>query len=171
MKNKELTQSFLKSVLNYSPENGVLTWKNPTGDGVKIGWVAGCVAKMKNGKKYLKVGINGKSYYAHRVIWVYMTGEYPEKQVDHEDGNGLNNKWLNLKKATNTSNHRNRRLPSDNVSGCIGVAYNKNRHRWQASISTVYLGSFDNIFEAACIRKAAEISNNYHPNHGNKRPL
>lgn len=56
------------------------------------------IGSTKNSRvPYILVGIDGKQYYGHRLAWLYMTGEEPKDIVDHKDGNGLNNKWENLR--------------------------------------------------------------------------
>ena len=52
--------------------------------------------------------INGKMYRAHRVIWLWMTGKWPENDIDHEDRDATNNRWNNLGDKTKADNNRNR---------------------------------------------------------------
>jgi hypothetical protein len=72
-------------------------------------------------------------------------------EVDHINGDGLDNRRGNLRPATRSENQRNSRLRSDNTSGYKGVSLCGKR--WQASIrlhGTLYnVGSFDNPYEAA----------------------
>lgn len=66
----------------------------------------------------------------HRVI----LGEPEGMQVDHRDGNGLNNRRDNLRKATHSQNTHNARTSNRNTSGFKGVGWNKAKAKWQARI-------------------------------------
>lgn len=54
--------------------------------------------------------------------------------VDHRDGDGLNNRRSNLRAATHAENQRNQRLAKNNTSGFKGVTWHKARAKWQAQI-------------------------------------
>lgn len=164
----------VKHLLHYNPDTGVMTWRIAVARRVKIGDVAGWTRKGKEGKTYRYVEIQGVSYTLHRVIWFYMTGEWPE-EVDHADGDGLNNKWLNLSNVSHGTNMRNARLRHDNKSGVPGVIWHKRDIKWETYINykkeRVYLGKHEDFFEAVCARKSAENQHGFHANHGSVRPL
>ena len=61
--------------------------------------------------------VNYKNYKVHQIIWVYMTGKWPDKLIDHEDLNGENNKWYNLRLATQSQNMMNVGLRATNTTG------------------------------------------------------
>jgi hypothetical protein len=89
-----------------------------------------------------------------------MTGEWPASLVDHKDLDGLNNKWLNLREATHSTNKANRAAPANNTTGFKGVSFNKAQGLYQASICRQYkqmhLGFFDTAeLAAAAYEKAA----------------
>lgn len=74
-----------------------------------------------------------------------MTGEWPAHQIDHEDTDKSNNRWVNLRVATNAQNKQNiRKARSDNKCGLLGVC--RDGGRWRAQIKVLYrnkhLGSF-----------------------------
>jgi len=171
----ELTQEYLMQLLSYDKETGDFVWLVPYGPIVKKGDVAGTLFLCPNGKKYLRIGINKKHYRAHRLAFFYVNGEWPENEVDHQDGNGLHNWWDNLRLATKSQNQRNRRLNKNNKSDVCGVCFDKERNKWVASIRgnerLVKLGRHEDKFEAICLRKSAENKFNYHENHGQVRPL
>ncbi len=104
-----------------------------------------------------------------------MTGADPLDQIDHEDGNGLNNRFSNLCEATNLSNAKNRRLRADNTSGVNGVRLDKRKRKFIATIvdcgKLKYIGQYDTLEQAAEARKAEENRLGYHKNHGTERPL
>jgi hypothetical protein len=84
----------------------------------------------------------------HRVIMREPDGF----EVDHEDGDGLNNRQYNLRVATHAQNMCNRRVNINNKSGLKGVSWRKESGKWVASISLnskdKYLGLFDSPEEA-----------------------
>ena len=98
-----------------------------------------------------------------------MTGVNPI-QVDHEDGDTLNNKWSNLRNVTSHQNQLNMKRPSNNKSGTIGVSWNTQKQKWDAVIrwkgKHIFLGRFNDINDAIACRKQAEQQYGYHPNHG-----
>lgn len=124
------------------------------------------------GKKYAVVQIGRTVYSVHRVVFFMKHGWLPE-QIDHLDGNGLNNRADNLAPATNTTNAMNRRRHKDRVLP-TGVYLTK-RGTYEASIRVnkkyKHLGTYKTVGEAAAVRKAAEIRHGFHPNHGSVRPL
>jgi len=173
--NDVLTQEYLKELLSYNKESGDFIWLVPYGPMVKKGDVAGTIKDGGSGKKYLTIRINRRGYSAHRLACFYVNGEWPENEVDHQDGNGLHNWWDNLELATHTENQRNRRLNKNNKSDVCGVHFEKSRNKWVASIRgndrQIKLGRHKDKFEAICMRKSAENKFNYHENHGQVRPL
>lgn len=172
---KELTQSELKQLLNYNPDTGVFTWLADVAQRVKTGDVAGCIRDSPAGKSYIKIQVNHVPHSAHRLAFLYMTGSMPINQVDHEDGDGTNNKWLNLRNATNKENACNRRVPSNNTSGVMGVAWIERLHKWRARIringKLTHIGMFVDFDDAVTARKSAEVEAGFHENHGQVRPL
>ena len=89
--------------------------------------------KSGTGKTYLRIGFQTKYIYAHRLIWVWMTGKQPQ-HIDHIDGNGLNNRWENLRSVTQAENSRNARKYTNTKSNMTGVTYRKESGRWRVRI-------------------------------------
>lgn len=171
-----ITQEEIKEIVKYSQETGVFIWISSRSNKIKIGDTAGNIwINQHNRKKYHRLWLSGRLYLAHRVAWIYMTGSWPNDQIDHIDGNGLNNKWENLREVSGSENQQNTRMKRTNTTGICGVVWNKNANKWQAAINiynkAVYLGLFENIFDAACARKNAEVKYGFHKNHGSNRPL
>lgn len=167
-----MDQKYLKSILHYCPISGELTWVENRGLRYCKGKKAGAIHRNKDGKSYLKMGIDGRTLMAHRVIWMMRYGEWPN-QIDHINGNGLDNTLSNLRNVTSSQNNQNRRISVKNSSGIVGVS--KARNLWCAKIGfngvVVRLGYFKDKFEAICARKSAENKYGFHPNHGTNRPL
>lgn len=142
----ELTASRLRELLHYDPETGMFTWKDEVRErrAVKPGQRAGII--LDNG--YLQIGVDRKKYQAHRLAWLYMTGEWPPHQVDHIDLNKSNNIWTNLRSATRSQNMAN--IAAKNRLGVKGVT--KVGKAYRADIFSngkmLYLGTYATI-EAA----------------------
>lgn len=164
MPEKTLTQNRLKELLNYDPGTGVFAWKVSRGR-VKAGSLCTCHDRYG----YIYIQINGKSYRAHRLAFLYIDGEIPE-QVDHINHIRDDNRWNNIRCASNSINSRNRSLLASSLSGIHGVLWKPDRKRWYSYIRVsgelLYLGFFDNLLDACCARKAAEVKHGFHPNHG-----
>jgi len=170
-----ITQEQLKELLHYCPETGVWTWLVDRKRGVKQGDQAGSIMMKPCGEKYRRIKVLQCTHKAHRLAFLYMTGVMPEDEVDHQDGNGLNNRWLNLRSVTHADNAKNHRLRRNNSSGAAGVCWHIRSGKWQATITVnarkKALGYFRNKEEAIAARKSAEIEFGYHKNHGTDRPL
>jgi len=120
-----LTQDYLKSIFEY--KDGNLYWKIKTLNKIPIGSEAGFV------DVYKRIGINGKIYSCHRLIYLFHYGYLP-KFVDHIDNNKLNNKIENLREATVSQNACNQKLKKNNTSGIKSVFWHKNKQKWTVAI-------------------------------------
>ena len=155
-----LTSDTLKQLLEYSPITGKFTWKvrrNGHGGGVRPGDIAG---KTNPVSGYIAIGVNGGLYLAHRLAFLYMTGEWPKKQVDHIDRDPANNAWRNLRPCTNKQNCENLSLRSDNKTGFAGVYWITRMQRWIAEVhhhgQRIHLGTFRLKEDAIRARKLGE---------------
>jgi hypothetical protein len=158
----DLTADFVRSILDYDSETGILTWKYR--ENAKPDWntrYAGKKTGSINGQGYQIITINRSQYYAHRLAWLIQTGEWPQFEIDHEDGNPANNKWSNLRDATHQENGCNLKIDIQNTSGVAGVRWNKSRQRWQTYIGVnrklLYLGLFESFEDAVAARQTAEL--------------
>lgn len=143
-----LTAERLRQVLHYDPATGIFTWRVRTSSRAAAGSRAGF--SRKDG--YRLIGIDGEIYLEHRLAWLYVKGEWPEKDIDHEDVDPSNNRFGNLRPATHSQNHCNKKTPANNTSGFKGVSWNKKDRVWQALIKlrgkSHYLGGFGDPAEA-----------------------
>ena len=162
----DISLAELKRQLDYNPDTGVFTRRIRSGNNVYVGDVAGGKSSRDG---YVFISVNNKGYPAHRLAWLYMTGEWLDC-LDHIDHVRDNNKFSNLRKATRQENQKNHSMHKDNTSGVCGVTWVKSRGKWQSQINSeskhYSLGRFNDFFEAVCARKSAEIKYNFHPNHG-----
>jgi len=168
-----ISQQELKQVLSYNEDTGIFTWLVKRGP-VNVGDIAGCKAKFgeRSTTLYISIFVKGKPYLAHRLAWLYVYGEFPEFNIDHDDGCGINNRISNLLDKPQSSNAKNRKLQKNNRSGINGVKWYARYGKWRAFIGSggkmISLGYFDTMFDAACIRKSAENQHGYHSNHGRR---
>lgn len=148
MAEKTLTQARLKERLKYDPETGVFTWAASPHGRHPVGSIAGTI----DAQGYQAIKIDRKTYKAHRLAWLFMTGEWPQDEMDHKDTVRLNNAWANLRAATHSQNQANSKRPKNNTSGVKGVWWHKKRQRWRAAIGrngkTYSLGDFKSISAA-----------------------
>jgi hypothetical protein len=162
-----LTQELLKSFLSYDPMTGIFRWlaradRRPQWNGRHAGTIAGNVERR--GYTVIRLRIDGKDvhFYAHRLAFIYMTGECP-LFVDHEDRDKQNNRWLNLRAATKAQNSQNRTIRQGNTSGFKGVSWNRNAKKWNAYINVdnrkKHLGYFASAQEAYEAHVAAAAEN------------
>lgn len=169
-----LTQETLKELVHYNPDTGIFTWRTSSPwrtAGTEIGYEI----KATCGKKYRKVRLVGEMYLVHRLAFLYVTGAFPEADVDHENGNGLHNWWDNIRDVPRLENSRNRKLNHNNKSGCTGVLWYPRYGKWVSRIGMkgkkITLGYFIELSDAISARKQAEIKYGFHENHGSTRPL
>jgi hypothetical protein len=94
---------------------------------------AGRRIERVNSGGYVAVAADGREYKAHRLVWLYVHGQWPDGDIDHIDGCRNNNRLSNLRLATDTLNKANEKLRSDNTSGFKGAKPHPNG-KWQARI-------------------------------------
>lgn len=123
------TAERLRKLLSYDPLTGVFIWLISPAPNTPAGSIAGA-----NSDGYRIIRIDGGRYKAHCLAWLYMTGEWPIRQVDHEDTDRGNNRWVNLRLATGSQNKANMGKRADNNSGYKGVCWYPQTKKWRAQI-------------------------------------
>ena len=129
-KTNTLTQERLQYLLSYDRETGIFRWRINRGRMAKAGDIAG----SQGNDCYVRIRVDGKDYAAHRLAWLYMTGEWPAATIDHENINRADNRWRNLREATNAQNGTNRHKQANNTSGFKGVYVDKTSNKFCAKI-------------------------------------
>lgn len=140
MTERVLTAERLRTVLSYDHETGIFLWKVALSRCIKVGAVAGA----RHVEGYLVIWVDGRSYKAHRLAWLYVHGEWPPR-LDHEDGVKNNNRLANLRVATYSQNSANTGRYRNNTSGFKGVHFLEGK--WAAQIRKEgkkhYLGRYE----------------------------
>lgn len=106
-----------KDLLSYNPDTGELVRKQRMGN-YPCGSVA---ASLTYNKKYLKVKVLGSDYLQHRVAWFLHYGTQPPDVLDHINGDGRDNRILNLREATTSTNQMNIKATSKSTTGIKGI--------------------------------------------------
>jgi hypothetical protein len=151
----ELTQARLRELLNYNPETGEFTRLS--------GPKPGPIKRKHSSGGYIRIGVDGHTYAANRLAWLYVHGQMPARnqEVDHKNRKRDDNRIDNLRLATRSQNQGNSKRPKHNTSGFKGVSREKGAKRWHASISVkgraVHLGYYDTPEEAHRVYTAAAL--------------
>lgn len=146
-----LTCDELKSKMTYDPETGIFIRFKGKGAGSPAG-------RLHKVRGYREICINHKLYYAHRLAWLYMTGEWPKNVIDHIDKDKANNAWSNLRDVSVVVNGQNRKgAQSNSRTGILGVSGNGSgfRARIFEDGKEIYLGTFKTKGEAKVAHLAA----------------
>ena len=164
MKTKKLTQKILKENFRYEPETGNFIRLIATGrhGSHKAGVVVG-FSDSRDGRSYIR--FNGTLYLAHRLVWMYENGYFPETEIDHINRDPSDNRICNLRVVSHQCNMRNCKLRASNTSGITGVYWRKDINKWCARLNDgkIFhsLGVYYNIIDAAYARWEAEKKYNF----------
>lgn len=152
----ELSQAYLKEILHYDSETGVWTWRVNRRK-VKPGQRAALAPPSRG--RCRQIRIDGKLYRTSRLAWLYMKGEWPKAQIDHKNRNPSDDRFDNLREATNQQNCWNKYIR--NTSGFKGVRWCKANQKWDARIAingkSRYLGYFLTKEQAAAAYREAAL--------------
>lgn len=145
MAKADLTAQLLRELLHYDQETGVFTRIVRTSNRINVGAVAG--TRRPDG--YLKISLLDSAFLAHRLAWLYVTGDWPKWQIDHINGVRSDNRWANLRDVPPYVNQGNQRVAhaKNKSSGLLGVTWNARKNKWAAQISAtgkqIHIGLFD----------------------------
>lgn len=163
-----LTQNELKEILHYCPVSGIFTWiKRNKYTNKSLSDIAGHTHPKT---VYVSITINRKFNAAHRLVWLYMTGAYPENCIDHINGIKHDNSFKNLRDVDHANNHRNRKKHKSNTSSISGVSFDQGRLvvRFSQDNKRHYFGRYKTLDEAIKVRNK-EIKNfDFSESHGLK---
>jgi hypothetical protein len=151
-----ITHEQLKEALSYDAETGLFTWAQRRTNGAE-----GLAGSNPDGR-YITISIKRKRYYAHRLAWFFVHGEWPKNQIDHINGIKTDNRIANLREITRAENQQNQRqahkdAKTTRLLGACRCTFTK---RWQAHIQVngkqKNLGRFDTAEEAHAAYLAAK---------------
>lgn len=150
---------------DYENSTGRLLWKNHPRRMVCNGFEAGCRLGV-----YRQVKVNGRKYLSHRIAWLLNYREWPENQIDHIDGDGMNNRIENLREADHLINRKNVKATARNTSGVAGVS--KRGDRWEVygtdNKKSYYLGRYRSFSDAVEVRNVFKQEHGFTERHGVK---
>lgn len=118
-------------ILSYSPDSGLFTWLVTRGSKAPKGATAG----TPHNAGYVSIRINGKAHLAHRLAWLFATGENPEGEVDHINGDRTDNRISNLRISTRSQQQCNQKLRSDNHQRVKGLGWHDRDKLWTAKVT------------------------------------
>ena len=130
-KDSGLTAELVRELLHYDPDTGRFAWRlgrfGTRGAGGRAGYA--------DPRGYRKICVEGRQYWEHRLVWLYVNGMWPSDQIDHVNGIKGDNRIANLREATVSENGSNQRQArSDNKTGLLGVSWNKQHKKFVAKI-------------------------------------
>ena len=178
MERPELSKSLVRDLLDYNPITGHLRWRTRDRK-----WFSSDRAwrtfntrfankpalTSTNTSGYFQGPFLGKHELAHRLIWVWMTGDIPD-EIDHKDGVRTNNKWVNLRNVCRSTNAKNHARQRNSTTGFTGVGFSEEHQKYRARITFEgkrhHLGLFTTPKEAAKAYDLAKRSFGFHDNHG-----
>ena len=153
----EITQE--KAHELFECKDGVLHWKNRAPNLLHYGTIAGHLDNCG----YMRTKIKGKFYLNHRLIFLMHHGYFPEI-VDHIDGNKINNKIENLRKATKSENCLNKKVRIDSCLKIKNVRWYKSSKKWAVAITInkkrKHIGYFKDLELAELV--AQEATNKFY---------
>lgn len=174
-----ITPEDLRKLVHYDPETGELQWRERSLEWFKSRRSCKVWNKRYSWKPCFNVPgsdgyghgrVMGNNLLGHRVAWAVHFGKWPDGQIDHINGDRIDNRLCNLRVVEPGANSRNRKRTVLNTSGVAGVHFNKKQQVWIATINhngrPVHLGCFKHFPDAVSVRKEAEVKYDYHPNHG-----
>lgn len=179
------TYAQVSEILKYDSETGKLFWKERSvhlfsndGTHAQEHIAAKWNKRYADREAFTAIGSHGYRfgtiahypYTAHTVIWLLLHHEWPVYQIDHVNGDRLDNRPANLRHVEAGVNQLNQKRSKRNKSGVMGVFFIDRINKWNAYINKNKrhhnLGYFASFNDAVAARKSAEASLGFHQNHG-----
>ncbi len=137
----------LNIMFDINPQTGIFVRKNAHQNKIRA-YQVGSVAGYKSIDGYIYIGVQGKTYRAHRLAYLMYHGFCREDmEIDHINGDRSDNRASNLRMATRKQNGENKAVYKNNSSGYKGVFWHAQAKKWVAQIyhnkSRKYLGVYE----------------------------
>jgi hypothetical protein len=156
----DLTRDEVADLIDYDPQTGIFRWRKHRGSSatIKAGREAGRIAAHG----YRQIFLKERRYYASRLAWLLVTGEWPQDQMDHANGVKDDDRFENLRPCTQSENMANCRRSKGNTTGFKGVSFvptHNGPNKYKAGIKKnnkpYFLGWFPTAEVAAAARVGA----------------
>tara|TARA_R110000868_G_C10500834_1_gene731152 strand:- start:55 stop:564 length:510 start_codon:yes stop_codon:yes gene_type:complete len=161
-KNTPLPVDYILARLSVDVLTGVAYWKDATKHHRNlVGRVAGCRKEASSGKYYWIIKINGTVYNRSYIVFAVATGSWPGAQIDHKNGDSLDDRASNIRLATATQNAWNHKKRARKIQLPMGVRHSIYKTfvaRITVNKKQIYLGSFKSPDEAANEYKSARAT-------------
>jgi HNH endonuclease len=142
----DLTAERVRELFHYDPETGRITWRMDRATNAKAGDRAGCINRSDG---YMVININGTNYSAHRLIWLWMTGEWPHEEIDHVNRIRHDNRFCNLREASPSENSFNSPTRGGKCETLPRGVHKTRNGKFQAKIGrNIHIGTYDTVEEA-----------------------
>ncbi|SRR6266404_6565444 len=140
-------------------EHGVLVWVAPSKYHKNvIGKVAGAPTPGHSGKHYWNISINGRRYKRSHLVYCINAGRWPREQIDHIDGNSLNDDPSNLREASHMQNMWNLKRRKKRLALPMGVkllASGRYQARIRVNNKCLALGAYETPDLASAVYQSA----------------
>lgn len=143
-----LTQKELKDLLFYDKETGAFIWNVDRNQHVLKGSWAG----QQNEEGYIRISLKGRKTYAHRLVWFYVHGVWPDGEIDHINGKPWDNRIENLRVVNRHFNVIRQRVRKTKKSKLPkGVTLHSQSGKYWARFRKKSLGLYSTIEDAVAV--------------------
>lgn len=148
-----LTIERLKSRLTYDPNTGVFVWLKSC-----QGTLAGAVAGTTDDDGRINIVLDYVRHKAYRLAWFYVTGSWPKQSIDHINGVASDNRFCNLREASQQQNNTNlHKARKHNKTGLLGAQWRKDKNKYRSRIVCNGVEHFLGYFATAEAAHAAYL--------------
>ena len=138
-------------------ERGLLYWVKPRKGKKEAG-------TFKSALNRHTVIYKNKVHLRYRILFALFNGYWPFGEIDHIDGNSLNDSISNLRDGDRKLNAKNTKIRSDNKTGMAGISFHQGK--WRVRLSNKHIGSFEKKSEAMAVRLKVQLEEGYTQRHG-----
>lgn len=153
-KPSDVTRADLLEWFTYNAETGNLHRIRTVENGTWAGGIAGGI----DGNGYRRIRFNGRLYREHQLVWAYFYGSFPVVEIDHINGNRIDNRVENLRLSNRFEQTQNIRVRSTNNTGFKHIVYVEERKKYRVGYKmrkkNIFVGHFDTLEEAKAALKA-----------------